>query len=103
MKNRVSLAILICILFCVQSFGYKVDVTELENSKKIIFINYEGKREAPFSPVQRIGIGRTLADLSTGDNRYYNYFLFSIMHAVNPGDTNGMDADIFSVLQGARI
>ena len=57
----------------------------------------------PQARAERLGIGRALADASTSDNILYSRLSFSIIHAVDPSDTNGMDADIFSILPEARI
>ena len=45
-----SSAAMLLSLFFSFSFSYKVDVAELKDSKKIEFINYEGKRYQAASP-----------------------------------------------------
>ncbi len=102
MKRILTTAALFFLFFSFL-FSYKVDVEELKESQKIKFINYEGPRNAPVSPLQRIGIGRSLAEMSVSYNQFYSYLLFSIIHAVNSKDTNGIDSDIFSILPGAKI
>jgi hypothetical protein len=101
--KKICLSAMLIAMFFSLAFSYKVDVAELKDSKKIDFINYSGKRYEPASPRQRIGIGRELADISVSDNIMYTRLSFSIFHAVDPADTNGMDADIFSILPDARI
>ncbi len=103
MKHIKFLLVILFIFIFSASYSYKVDVTELRESKKIEFINYAGRHAAVYSPSQRRGIGRSLAEISDRNNQFYSYLSYSIIHAVDKNDTNGMDADIFSILRGAKI
>lgn len=91
------------IAFMSAAFTLTVDVGEIKSSKKINFINYTGKLTRVYTEAERRGIGAALSKKAEKSNIMYNQEDYSILHAIDPHETNGLDADIFMVLESASI
>lgn len=88
------------------TYGLDVDVEELSATKdtSVEFVNYEG----PHSKIETIeqikGIGRYLGRQVTDSFGDFTYAgKYRVIHAVDPADSNGMDADIFLILPSAQV
>ena len=97
----------IVLLFLVATaFALDVDEQELQElgTQDIDFINYEGPHEQIDSVPEIMAIGTSLGESVGAD---YSDFTVSgkyrIIHAVDPNDPNGLDADIFIPLATARV
>ena len=88
------------------AFALDVDEQELQElgGQDIDFINYEGPHEVIDTIDEIMAIGSALGE-SIGTE--YSEFTFSgkyrIIHAVDPTDPDGLDADIFVPLSTARV
>ena len=109
MKNKVTVfcLLLFVLLVCsVSGFAQGVDVEELKKNLKegIVFINYTGKPEFVETREEIIGIGKRLAELLKSNGREGRISLkYSVYHAVAPGVSQGLNADIISIDKGATV
>jgi hypothetical protein len=86
-------------------WGLEVDKEELsKNAARIDFINYTGPYTRPQGRDDLRVIGETLALLrQTNREVWYPDMKYSIIRAVDVGETNGFDADILSFHTNSRI
>ena len=102
--KKMFLLVFVCLsLF---AYGLDVDVEELSATKdtSVEFVNYEG----PHSKIETIeqikGIGRHLGRQVTDSFGDFTYAgKYRVIHAVDPADSKGMDADIFLILPAAQV
>ncbi len=101
---------LLLILCSMPLFSLEVDRLELESAgdeTSVIFVNYEGPHDVinTIEEIESIGSGLALpiseardASQNVGDaNRYY------VIHAVDPENPNGLDADILILGENANV
>lgn len=83
-----------------------VDRDELESQidQEIEFQNYQGPQEDVDTAEEIAGIGAALASppLLPGESRDY-FGRYRILHAVDPEQEEGLDADILYILEDARV
>lgn len=93
-------------LFSMPVLSLEVDINEIKNVKSVKFNNYRGSHNNPDSVNQIFDIGRILADKSenaaSGKRVTFNY-KYSIIHAVQEGETKKYSADIFVIHRNAKV
>ncbi len=106
MKKRIGFAALAALCLVLPSAALDVDETEITSAQAaaIEFINYEGPHEVIESAESIRGIGRTLGTaVARGAVRSGEIGRYSVIHAVYPAVTTGLDADIIVLGEGARV
>lgn len=104
---RIRCVILMCFaLLGLRSFALDVDREELfENTEESVeFVDFEGEPSKVETEQEIRGIGAALAAaLSTADPEAAYFDRYSVIHAVDPFDPNGLDADIFFINEQAEV
>lgn len=105
--KRTLLLLLIVLFAAGTATAIEVDREELEKSidRDVQFQNYEGPLPEDVDTLDEIlGIGRALAagDLEPGSRASY-FDRYRIIHAVGPRSEEGLDADIFIILENAEV
>ncbi len=108
MKNICTAIVLL--LLCLPAFSLEVDRIELESAgdeTSVIFVNYEGPHDIISTADEIVNIGSGIAFPVSEDaeilqtlgdpNRY------SVIHAVDPDNPNGLDADILVLGEDALV
>lgn len=83
-----------------------VDESEISSARgqTIEFVNYEGPHAVVESAADIRGIGRRLgAAVAAGARREGDLGRYLVIHAVDPAEKNGLDADIIVIGEGARV
>ncbi|MBN1499834.1 MAG: hypothetical protein JW982_06760 [Spirochaetes bacterium] len=97
---------LLCVILIAASVNaVEVNVQEIQNIKKIDFINYTGPAKQNDGINNIYSIGRGLASLSKGrDNQKINFTMkYSMIHAVSREDKDKMSADILIINPEAKV
>jgi hypothetical protein len=93
-------------LLGLRSFALDVDREELfENTEESVeFVDFEGEPSKVETEQEIRGIGAALAAaLSTADPEAAYFDRYSVIHAVDSFDPNGLDADIFFINEQAEV
>jgi hypothetical protein len=104
MRRYLWVGLLLAFLFPAATL--EVERTELEPwiDADIEFRNYEGPHDDIQSREDIIGIGTALGAQFVAEPATFRYFdRYSVIHAVDPEDPEGLDADIFLILPAARV
>lgn len=102
-------AALLVAFFCLPSIlgAVEVDREELESSitEDVVFENYEGPPQTDTDTAEAIrGIGAALARGGLEPAARADYFdRYRVIHAVDPLTSEGLDADIFIILEEAEV
>ena len=86
-------------------FAQDVAEQELRSvDREIVFVNYEGPYDRIDTADEIKGLGRYLANGIDQGNEKASFLLkYSVIRAIDPGETGKFDADIFSIDRDAKV